>query len=190
MNLLAKHRGWEWELFDPLVGSSMLELGNKKKMGGETIFTYKDVFKRLGFRHVSIDMNGKDGALAKDLGKPLKLGQFDMVTNIGTSEHVHEQNWKGQVACWRNMIEAMHIGSVLVCITPEKGSWPKHGAWYPEKAFYRDLAALNGLEIDKLYNSDERKPGCPEGQRNLFARLHRVTDEPFKMPTSGMFKNR
>jgi hypothetical protein len=189
-NLLAQHRPWEWELYDPLVGTTMLEFGNKKKAGGELVFTYKDVFQELGFRHVSVDLNGKDGAIAKDLGKPLKFGQFDMVTNIGTSEHVHEQNRDGQVACWRNMLEAMHVDSVLLSITPEPGSWPKHGAWYPGKEFYRELAALNGLELEKCYNSDERKPGCHPQQRNLFARLRRVTDVPFQMPAKGMFKNR
>lgn len=189
-NLLAQHRSWEWELYDPLVGSTMLEFGNKKKAGGELVFTYKSVFTALGFKHVSIDLNGKDGALTKDLGRPLKLGQFDMVTNIGTSEHVHEQNWEGQVGCWRNMLEAMHVGSVLLCLVPEPGSFPKHGAWYPTKDFYRELAELNGLELERCYNSEERKAGCPVGQRNLFARLRRVTDEPFQMPANGMFKNR
>src|SRR6185369_5643655 len=65
LNLLAQHRSWEWELFDPLVGSSMLELGNKKKAAGDAVFTYKSVFKSMGFRHVSVDTNGLDGAMPK-----------------------------------------------------------------------------------------------------------------------------
>ena len=103
-------RSWEVQLLNPLVGASMLELGNKVK--GDLV--YKKLFESLGFRHVSVDMNGKDGALPKDLRQPLKLGTFDMVTNFGTTEHVAPGDRDGQTACWRNICQAMHMGSVLV----------------------------------------------------------------------------
>jgi hypothetical protein len=189
MNLLQKYRSWEWELYDPLVGSSMLELGNKRKAGGDGPFTYKDVFTGLGFRHVSVDINGQHGALPKDLTKPLNLGTFDMVTNIGTSEHVSEKDYSGQVACWENILGAMHVGSVLVSITPKPGSWKNHGTWYPHKEFFSELAHLNGLELERCYDSDQRKPGCNPELRLVFARLLRVADVPFHMPVVGMHRN-
>jgi hypothetical protein len=189
MNLLQKYRSWEWELYDPLVGSSMLELGNKRKAGGDGQFTYKDVFNSLGYRHVSVDINGQHGALPKDLTKPLNLGTFDMVTNIGTSEHVSEKDYSGQVACWKNILEAMHVGSVLVSITPKPGSWKNHGTWYPHPAFFSELADLNGLELERCYDSDQRKPGCKPDLRLVFARLRRVSDARFVMPKSGMYRN-
>lgn len=190
-NLIAKHRSWEWELFDPLVGASILELGNKKKTAGDVVFTYKQVFQSLGFKHVSVDINGQDGALPKDLTKPLGLGTFDMVSNIGTSEHVSENDFSGQVECWRNILGAMHVGSVLVSITPQKGSWLHHGTWYPQKEFFSELAELNGLEIERCYTSDERKPGCDPRHRLIFARLVRRKLVPFVMPKESMiYKNR
>lgn len=189
MNLLAAHRSWEWELFDPLVGSTMLELGNKKKSAGDVTFTYKSVFKSLGFTHVSVDINGLDGALPKDLTKPLELGTFDMVSNIGTTEHVSEKDWGGQVACWQNILGAMHVGSVLVSITPKPGCWPNHGTWYPHECFFSELAQLNGLELERCYDSDKRRHGCTPHLRLVFARLRRVADVPFRMPTVGMHRN-
>jgi hypothetical protein len=190
MNLLQKHRSWEWELYDPLVGSSMLELGNKRKAGGDGPFTYKDVFISLGFRHVSVDTNGLDGALPLDLRKPLNLGTFDMVSNIGTSEHVSENDWDGQVACWRNIAEAMHVGSVLVAITPRPGSWLRHGTWYPHKEFYTELARLNGMEVERCYDSVDRGDNIAPHLRLVYARLRRVSDAPFQMPTVGMHRNK
>lgn len=179
-------RGWEWELLCPLVGSTMLELGNKKK--GD--FTYKRFFEDRGFCHVSVDWNGQDGALKKDLRRPLKLGTFDMVTNIGTSEHVSEDGWEGQVGCWRNIMEAMHAGSVLVSITPKAGSWPRHGTWYPLHKFFVELAELNGCEVERLYDSDTRWKPAPDGYKYVFARLFCREVVPFVMPDQRtMYRN-
>lgn len=170
-------RSWERELLNPLVGDSMLELGNKRK--GNMV--YKDVFERLGFRHVSVDMNGKDGALRLDLRKPLELGTFDMVTNIGTSEHVSERNFDGQIACWRNIVKAMHLGSVLVSITPLPGSpkWARHGRWYPTLEFFDELADLNGLDVERSYTDSNL----------VYARIRRIQYRPFVMPEGGMYRN-
>lgn len=179
-------RGWEWELLCPLVGTSMLELGNKRK--GD--FIYKKFFEGRGFRHVSVDTNGLDGALRKDLRNPLNLGTFDMVTNIGTTEHVSEKDWSGQVACWRNIVEAMHVGSVLVSITPKAGSWPRHGTWYPLHSFFVELASLNGCEVERLYDSDTRWKPAPDGYKYVFARLIRRAAVPFVMPEQKhIFRN-
>jgi len=170
-------RSWERKLYSPLVGESMLELGNKRK----NKMLYKDVFQRLGFRHVSVDMNGLDGALKLDLRKPLNLGTFDMVTNIGTSEHVSQHDFNGQIACWRNIVEAMHIGSVLVSIGPLQGSpkWLRHGRWYAQPQFYRELAELNGLEAERIYADSNQ----------VYARLRKTEQVDFIMPLTGMYRN-
>ena len=120
----------------------MLELGNKKTQNR----TYKQWFTELGFRHVSVDINGQDGALPLDLTQPINLGTFDMVTNIGTSEHVDVQE-----PVWRNMFEALDVGSVLIAATPLIGDWEWHGRWYPSDTFYRVMALLNRLEIERMY---------------------------------------
>jgi hypothetical protein len=127
----------------PLDGLvSMLELGNKNGTGGKGD-SYKAHFEALGLRHVSVDWNGQDGALPLDLRKPLGMGVFSIVTNIGTSEHVDDQ-----VPAWCNMIEAAAL--VLACITPAPGDWPGHGLFYPEPEFYVQLADRNGFKLEKL----------------------------------------
>jgi len=156
----------------------MLELGNKVK--GEVV--YKEVFKKLGFDHTSIDMNAKNGAIPLDLRKPLNLGTFDMVTNFGTTEHVSPGNIAGQTACWKNICEAMHVGSVLVSATPAPGAprWMTHGCWYPEKLFFRGLASHNCMTLERCYTDGVL----------IFARLRRVEDTPFVMPDEGMYENK
>ena len=130
----------------------MLELGDKQDAGR----VYKPWFESLGFRHVSVDINGMNGALPLDLTKPLDLGTFDMVSNIGTSEHVSENDWGGQVECWRNMFRSMHVGSVLICDTPKPVHWKGHGTWYPTKEFYKELAKLNCMKLERLEENDWR----------------------------------
>lgn len=180
------NRPEEWDLFQPLVGSRILELGNKKNRE----FIYKAFFQSLGFEHVSVDINGQDGALAKDLTKPLGLGTFDMVSNIGTTEHVSEDHIAGQVACWRNILEAMHIGSALVSTTPAPGHWKHHGVWYPEPVFFEELARLNGLKAERIYVEDRVTKRSTTGERDLVcARLVRESMEPFAFPKGGMYRN-
>ena len=163
-------------LYEPLVGKTMLELGGKQD-GGRV---YKPYFESFGFKHTSVDWNGEFGALVMDLRKPLNLGTFDMVTNIGTSEHVSEKDYAGQIACWRNILAAMHVGTVLICDTPKPGYWKGHGTWYPQMTFYSELARLNGLKVERLLENDWRpdKPGRPV----ISARLVMRESMPFVMP--------
>jgi hypothetical protein len=168
------NRPAEWELYQPLIGDSMLELGNKKN--GAHI--YKAFFESMGLRHVSVDINGEDGALRKDLTQPLKLGTFDIVTNIGTTEHVAEQ-----APCWRNVLEAMHVGSLLISTTPMPGDWSWHGDWYPDEEWYRELCDSNGLVIERLYLSGEAP------RRMWFLRAVRVEQMPFAMPARPIYHN-
>jgi len=158
----------------PLTGiSSMLELGNKRGTGGKAD-TYKAYFEKRCLRHVSVDWNGHDGALALDLRKPLNLGTFDMVTNIGTSEHVDDQ-----FPCWRNMVEAADL--VLVCITPYPADWPGHGLFYPWPSFYVELARDNGFVVESMMVDGE------PGRRMVFARMRRVDRPgPFVMPSADL----
>ena len=157
----------ELALYSPLAGTTMLELGNKKN-GGRT---YKAFFEAMGYHHVSVDWNGQDGALKRDLRLPLGLGTFDMVTNIGTSEHVSDQ-----LGVWRNIVEACHERSVLICTTPYPGDWTWHGDWYPQSEFYSQLAERNGFEIVRFYVAFD------EPRRMWFVRMIRTEVKHFEPP--------
>ncbi len=165
------------DIFLPLDGiHSIFELGNKRTGAG---IVYKRVFEAAGFRHVSVDWNGEDGALKLDLRKPLNLGTFDMVTNFGTSEHV-EGN---QDVVWKNMVDA--CDKILICSTPMPGDWTWHGIYYPTVDFYRQLAALNGFTIERsdIWANPPR--------RNIRMRMIRTERRPFVMPDEKlMFINK
>ncbi len=157
-------RAEEWALLVPCLAAlcdelrdtralRMLELGNKLNTkvgapGGEVTVTYKEFFTSLGYDHTSVDINGQDGALPIDLRKCLRTElvargrnhtQFDVVTNIGTTEHVVDN----QEAVWRNVWEAVRPGGWLLSITPKPGQWRWHGLWYPRREFYAAFAELN-----------------------------------------------
>lgn len=161
----------EWPLFQNINPCRMLELGNKKN--SQLGITYKSWFESLGFEHVSVDWNGLDGALKIDLRKPLELGLFDLVTNIGTTEHVSEQ-----AAVWENIHNALSVGGVLVSITPKGDgkNWPKHGFYYPKKAFFEQFADLNGYKIEMLYHGKNAPTAC------TYAKLTKQKNTDFTMP--------
>jgi hypothetical protein len=77
----------------------------------------------------------------------------------------------------------MHVGSVLVAITPRPGFWLTHGTWYPQPEFYRELARINGCEAERVYENDTPRTAL------VFARLRKDDVVPFQMPEVGMFKN-
>jgi hypothetical protein len=148
---------------------SMLELGNKR--AGD--FVYKGYFEGRGIRHVSVDLNGKDGSLALDLQEPLYLGQFDVVTNFGTSEHVELQE-----PVWRNIHEA---GRWHIHVIPHHGDWPGHGKWYVTKESIAYLAGLNGYKIHLLdrYNREVTYMGRKRLDQLVRAVFEKVRDRPF-----------
>jgi hypothetical protein len=162
---------WNWKILDPLSGfKSMLELGNKR-WGKRT--PYNQFFHENGMLHVSVDLNGRDGALPLDLRKPLFLGEFDIVTNLGTTEHVSEQE-----PVWRNIIQAAR--NVIVSTTPKPGTYRGHGLLYPKMEFYSELARLNGFEVERLYEEPMKKGIL------ICARLVRKERVPFTLPDASL----
>lgn len=152
-------------------GAGICELGNKKNSLG----VYKHYFQSLGIEHISIDWNGEDGALPLDLRQPQweALGEFDMITNIGTTEHVSEQ-----YPVWENIHHLCRVGGIIVSITPYAGGndWWWHGNWYPTESFFHEFAKHNGYEIEKIGIGRETP------NRNQCVRLRKLRDKPFFMP--------
>lgn len=163
----------EWELIRKVPkGERMLELGAKQ------FGKYKAWFTAKGWDHVCVDLNGEGGALPLDLQKPLELGEFDCVTNFGTSEHVDEQE-----PCWRNIIEAVKPGGYLISTTPLDGDWPEHGRWYPSKDWYAELCMLNGFKVEFL------EVVCQPPNRMVALRAVKKHPGPFVMPSLPIFQN-
>ena len=111
-------------------GLCIAELGNQffreSVLGAEV--SAKKVFEALGAAHTGFDINGRDGAVAVDLSRPLTpdCRGFGLVTNFGTSEHVEQsQYW-----CWRNIHNLCVSTGWMLHTIPEVGSWPRHGKWH------------------------------------------------------------
>lgn len=138
----------------------ILEFGNKKNATG----TYKKYYESrcAPIVYVSIDWNGKDGALQIDVNFPVAPGlhhdgwtkPFDIVTNFGFSEHVTDQK-----AFWKNHHDLCRPGGIMSGVTPapEERHWPRHGILQPTLEFYRVLAEANGYTPLRLWQNTERK---------------------------------
>lgn len=113
-------------------GDTMLELGSQNIYFGDHYGRFaKDMFEAMGIKHTSVDLNGEGGCLVKDLTKPLELGEFDIITNAGTSEHTNDL-----YACYKNMWDACKEGGYIISENPKTGNWPGHGNYYLTVGFY------------------------------------------------------
>lgn len=172
-------RDIEWEFYPNIEpGMKMLELGDKINRG----VTYKQYFESLGVNHTSIDWNGKNGAINRDLRTPLwhEFGQFDVVTNIGTTEHVDDQKM-----VWSNISEMCKVGGYVVCVTPAPigDNWWWHGEYYPTIEFYHKFAEVRGYKILKI-REDHPKP-----HRNIYCLLHKTSIASGEIPIELIHKN-
>lgn len=154
-----------WSLILPIDFKTMYELGNKKSPKG----TYKSVFTDMGIDHYSIDINGQDGAVPLDLRVAIDLPSRDMVTNIGTSEHVHPN----QEMCFRNIHNLSH--DRMVHWVPYAQTMPEHAIYGYELGFFEELAAINDYKVEKLYivnRVETRYVAC--------ASFRKTSDAPFR----------
>ena len=133
----------------PINSLQMCELGDQLlKVDGIKIEVAKDYFESLGFKHTSIDINGKHKALPLDLAKPIRnktlINTFDIITNLGTSEHV-----ENQYECFKNIHYLCKKGGLFIHASPAVGSWIGHCKYhYPPMFFIRLALACNYRTIN------------------------------------------
>ena len=136
-NLVQKHKG---------NAKTMLELGSQNTyFDSQAMGVAKPYYQSQGFEHVSVDLNAEYGSIAKDLSQLHDLGQFDLVTDFGTSEHVPDF-----YMCWLNKHKACKIGGLIISENPKVDNWHGHGYHYVTKDFYIELAKVAGYEIVEL----------------------------------------
>jgi len=111
-----------------LPNKRMLELGNQRISGS---YPAKDYFASKGVEHVSVDLNGLDGALKLDLSKPEQFlkwsNYFDIVTNFGTSEHIEPH--QAQYECFETIHNCLTVGGVALHHVPDKDELISKGYW-------------------------------------------------------------
>jgi len=143
----------ELPLIDPYAndGVRVLEFGNKKNPEG----IYRDWYTGRGCTYVSVDINGRDGALKADVRKPFNFGRFGLVTNFGFSEHVSVQR-----PFWLNAHNALAVGGVHVGTLPKPNHWLHHrwSYWHPMAEFFTAWAQANDYEVVDVHDCG---PGDP-----------------------------
>lgn len=116
--------------------------------------TVKEFYRALGFsEYVTIDLGDRYGSLLMDLNYDLREKysydrKFDLVTNIGVSEHVFNQ-----AAFFKNVHQLAKEGGIILCMLPCFG-YINHCFYSYHPRFFDDLAASNGYELVGLYLSE------------------------------------
>lgn len=99
----------------------MLELGNQivRDDMATVCKTGYEYWTSRGYNHVSIDSNGKDGAIRLDLSRRLGMFTecFDIVTDISVSCFVYDDE-----VCYENIYSFAKTGGCIVHILPCAGS--------------------------------------------------------------------
>jgi len=125
-------------------GMKVMELGNQR-MKWTPEGTGKRYLLAKGVKeHISIDLNGKNGALRIDLSKSITqwVKYFDMVTNYGTAEHVEN----GIYECFQNIHDMTKPDGIMVHAGPPVGGCPWHSPYHYETWFFEKLAEASGYE--------------------------------------------
>lgn len=151
-----------------LNGLKMAEFGNQKVKfepgeGARRLQLAKPYLEFFGVHHVSFDTNGRGNSIYQDLSRPIDnaalraatgigCGEFDIVTNFGTSEHVEHET---QVQVFRNAHDLCRFGGLMVHAVPRAGTCKGHGAWKYTADWFERLARGLNYEIEHLTEWDK-----------------------------------
>ena len=141
-------------------GLRMFELGDQEIVLnglGEHIpeKTGKAYFTNRGYEHVSVDLNGLNGAIVRDLTRPEQFqewhGSWDVLTNAGTTEHV--EPFESQYECFGIIHDCVKVGGLAIHLLPDVFEHDQHGTWknhcrhYYSKSFFELLAKECSYEL-------------------------------------------
>lgn len=134
--------------------SVLLELGDQNAfnslVNSEKInkFRIKDIMHAYFKEYHTLDLKGSD-IVKTDLSEYSPgLFKADIITNIGTSEHVELE--EGQWNCWRNLHSWLNVGGIMIHELPELGGWPGHCRYYTTMEYFKSLekCGYKILELD------------------------------------------
>ena len=125
----------------------------------------RDVWTWLGFDYAAIDIDGSPGSIPLDLNfdeVPRKLKkQFQLVTNLGTTEHV-----ANQLQAFKIIHDLVARGGVMIHHVPAQG-YLNHGLVNYNLKFFWMLARSNGYKwIYNDFTFSNEKYSLPENIRD------------------------
>lgn len=177
-----------------IVGLKMAEFGNQRLkfdpgMGASRLQNAKAYFEWIGIRHVSFDTNGRGCCYVQDLSRPIRnrklqrqtglcLGEFDICTNFGTSEHVEAPS---QQQVFQNAHDLTRYGGLMVHAVPRAGACRGHGVWKYTADWFLNLAALNRYRVEHMEEWDKSQHWpeklTPGAELYVFAILRKQWDD-------------
>lgn len=182
----------------PMNEIRLCEFGNAHIIENAAPFrTGKEWLLSRGIKeHVSIDLNGLDGSLALNLGKPIEEFpcRFDIVTAFGTMEHVSNQYY-----AFRNVHNFLKNGGCFVAVLPEENTYPKNNPmpkegnphWFTryaehqyEERFFRHLCEITKYRLECLEMIRKQKGS----RRKILAVIYRKTNNDCFIPESMFLK--
>ena len=118
--------------------------------GSKSQYSPKKLYLALGFSdYQCIDADGTNDAHVLDLNQDLRKqgfdGQFDLVTNFGTTEHCFDQ-----FQAFRNIHQSCAVGGVMIHDVPFQG-YLNHGLFNYQPNLFLDLARANAYDILGIY---------------------------------------
>lgn len=169
----------------------------------------RSFFSALGFStYESIDIGDYGDNHVMDLNEDISQkysfkNEYDLVTNIGVSEHLINQ-----LVFFKNAHNATKVGGFSLHILPAQG-FQNHGFFNYQPRFFQDLAAANGYKIIELFLAerdrkilDLQKPSTfgtsfyfathvltknPQSNILVVALLQKIRNEAFVTPLQGKY---
>lgn len=129
--------------------------------GEEKIFSIAKFFYKLIFdykKYSAIDLHGTSAAKKFDLNNQIEVErQYDLVTNLGTSEHVFNQ-----YQFFKNMHDCTKPGGLMIHSLPNQGCYD-HGFFNYHPTFFFDICEANQYEsIGMFYVDATQNPAQAE----------------------------
>lgn len=166
----------------------------------DTVITSDFLYKSLGFTmYKCIDADGRHNALKFDLNACLVedykfLEKFDLVTNLGTTEHVFDQ-----CRVFKNIHDLCANNGIMIHEVPFQ-KYLNHGFYNYQPTFFYDLASANHYELVGIYlglpndimpYSDEMASALflTDIDTELLVVLQKTSEEPFRNPYRGKYLN-
>jgi 2-polyprenyl-3-methyl-5-hydroxy-6-metoxy-1,4-benzoquinol methylase len=154
---------------------------------------------------VAVDLHGTPDALQYDLNHPLPFAEkFDVVTNIGTGEHVFNQ-----YQVFKSIHEHCSPSGLMIHALPNQGCYD-HGFYNYHPTFVFDLCEANSYQILALILTDgTQKPKklikinsrddyvqlAVDGKLSNYSGLHAILrqaykPDEFRIPQQGYYDNK
>jgi len=206
------------QYIQPLGLKTVLEFGNQRYTANRIVEanSTKEFYLSRGFdEYTALDVNDEMDAVIVDLNDPETiykaidfgklLAEYDLVTNIGTTEHIFNQ-----YSCFRIAHDLCREGGFIYHQLPFT-PWVNHGLYNYNPIFFDALAYANDYRLDKFVLCDrefntleipyeelmkEKRPdmlefGVFKMNANVLCNVifQKVRNSPFKIPFQLKYRN-